>query len=43
MLSRRKAPKTQQIAVTNIREKLGNFLDGIRRALTLASEIILLT
>ena len=43
MLSRSKAPKIQQVAVTDMLGKPVDFLDGTVRALTLAPAIILLT
>ena len=43
MLSRSKAPKIQQVAVTDMHEKPMDFFYGTARALTLASAIILLT
>ena len=39
----RKAPKAQQIAVTDMREKPVNFFNGTPQALTLAPAITLLT
>ena len=43
MLSRSKAPKTQQIDITDMREKPVDFFNSTARALTLALTIILLT